>query len=104
MTQIIRGTTPTIIFQFSDISVEDITDAVLSVKQSGATIVTASADDAWFDTVDNTIAWTLTQEQTLGIDNRTGSIVCDWVTSDGLRGRSVEEFFSVGQPGVEDVL
>lgn len=95
--QIIRGTTPTITFTFNDMDPYDITKAVLAIKQSDVTVIEKT--DGMTKTA-NTISWTLTQTETLSLStsNNRALIVCDWLTTGGVRGRSVEQYVSVGEP------
>lgn len=99
---IIRGTTPTIEFIFTDVAVSDITTAILSLKQLGKTVIEHDISSA---TVDESLSWKLTQEETLSLNNRYDvEIVCDWKLTDGTRGRSHKLCTPVGNPGKDNVI
>ena len=104
--QIIRGTTPTISFTFNSFSVYDISAAYLVIKQANQTIIEKSIDSAWRDYENNKLSWYLDQEDTLLLSSiiKRALVVCDWVTSNGLRGRSVECWVDVGEPGKNEVI
>ena len=103
MTEIIRGTTPTIVFTFSDISTSEIVDARLVIRQCGNVIIEKGIDEAEFD--ENAIYWALTQKNTLRLKPcQNGVIVCDWLLDSELRGRSKELRFSVGEPAINEVI
>lgn len=103
MAQIIRGTTPTISFQYSDITVSDITKAILSLKQSGQTVIERDLTTATIS--EDSISWELTQAETLTLNaSRNVSIVCDWLLSSGVRGRSNILSADVGEAGKDEVI
>lgn len=103
MAQIIRGTTPTLIFQYSDITVSDITTAYLTIKQSGNTVIERDLTTATIG--EDSISWELTQEETLELNGaRQARVVCDWVLSSGIRGRSHTLDAEVGEPGKNEVI
>ena len=102
MAQIIRGTTPTIKFTYADITVSAITTAILTVKQNGTDIITKDLTDATIGA--DYISWTLTQTETLSLGKTGVVIVCDWVTTDGTRGRSNILNATIGEPGKNEVI
>lgn len=64
-----RGTTPTITMWIPpEVSCAEISDAIFSIAQSGAEIVTKRFDDMTVNTYDNTISVVLTQEDTLSLN------------------------------------
>ena len=86
---IVRGTTPTIIFRYSDVNVSEITTAFLTIKQSTETVISRDISTSTADVEANTLEWTLTQEETLNLNVGSSTfIVCDWVLGSGTRGRS----------------
>ena len=92
---IIRYTTPTLKFEYSDVNVTDITDAILSLKQLNSTIIERDLTTATVvhetvgSTTVNYISWTLTQLETSKLPKGTTvQIYCDWKLEDGTRGRS----------------
>lgn len=103
MATIIRGTTPTITFTFSDIDVSTITVAIMSIKQSGSIKVEKKLANATVG--EDSLSWKLTQEETLSFASNTqGTIACDWKLNDGTRGRSNLLLFDIGEPGVNIVI
>jgi len=86
-TNIIKGTTPTLVYTFNTVRIQDITTAVLTVKRSGEIKVERDLTTA---TVGNDkLSWTLTQAETLAVDGN-ATIMLNWVTVDGIRGASAE--------------
>ena len=96
---IIRGTTPTIQFNFADIIVSNISDAVLVIKQNNLNVIEKQFSEA---TVGNAnISWLLTQKETLTLGaKRKAYIMCDWKLVDGTRGRSIIKEIDVEDSGV----
>lgn len=99
---IIRGTTPTIIFTFSEIDPSQITKAVLCIKQKCLAVITKDLTSA--EVGDGTLSWTLSQEDTLSLANKECKIGCDWLLSSGVRGRSRVLTCRVGNPETEAIL
>lgn len=84
---LIRGTTPTITFTFAKIDISEIEVAYLFIKQNDKDVIYRTIQDASVD--ESSISWTLTQRETLNLkEGITASIICDWRTNQGLRGRS----------------
>lgn len=86
MAQIIRGTTPTIQFTFNNVPVANISEAVLTVKQSCTVIIEKDITEATAGT--KTLSWTLTQEESLSLANGVCKVQCNWLLADGTRGAS----------------
>ena len=86
------GTTPTIIFNnFQVVRVGEIKEAVLTIKQGGmySRSVLIKRDLSTAEVSATEIAWTLTQEETLGLDPKAQAQVCmNFLTNTGLRGTS----------------
>ena len=86
------GTTPTIIFNnFQIVKVGEIKEAVLTIKQGGmySRAVLIKRDLSTAEVSATEIAWTLTQEETLGLDPKAQAQVCmNFLTNTGLRGTS----------------
>lgn len=86
------GTTPTIIFNnFQVVKVGEIKEAVLTIKQGGmySRAVLIKRDLSTAEVSATEIAWTLTQEETLGLDPKAQAQVCmNFLTNTGLRGTS----------------
>lgn len=103
MAQIIRGTTPTLEFTFSDITVGNIITAILTAKQDSTIIIEKDLTAATIG--EKSISWTLAQEDTLKLkSSRSADIVCDWKTDGGVRGRSNQLKVDIGEPGKNEVI
>lgn len=103
MAQIIRGTTPVLEFTYKDITVSDITKAILTIAQNGSIIIEKDLTTATVR--ENSLTWTLSQEESLTLNaSRNARIVCDWVLSNGTRGRSNVLMVDVGEPGKDEVI
>lgn len=84
---IIRGTTPTLRFTFSEINIADITTAILVIKQNDETIIEKPLSEAVVN--EGYIDWQLTQEETFKLNiHKKAEICCDWKLVNGVRGRS----------------
>ena len=86
MTEIIIGTTPTIIYKFKIVSPADLTKAILTIKSMGQIILEKTLADATVG--EDSLSWTLTQAETLSLGTRVAKMMCNWVTADGTRGAS----------------
>ena len=65
---ITRGTTPTVRFTFSAVSVSEFDVAYLTIKQQGEKLIEKDLSAA--ETGEKYIEWTLTQEETLSMDEK----------------------------------
>ena len=88
MATIIQGTTPTIKYTFQTVKPEDITVAILTVKQGDAVKLEKDLSAATVGT--DYIAWILTQEETLSLALTAARFMCNWKKADGTRGASRE--------------
>lgn len=88
MTQIIIGTTPTITYKFKIVSPADLTKAILTIKCNGQLILEKTLADAVAG--EDSLSWTLTQQETLNIGTRSCKMMLNWVTHSGKRGASEE--------------
>lgn len=105
MAAIIRATTPKITFKFKTVDVDDIAKTVLTIKQNGTTVVERDETTMTTDSDDATISWILTQEETLSLmPKRKAEAVCDWVLTDGTRGRSFIAEYGTEEPGKDEVI
>jgi len=95
MTKIIIGTTPTITYKFKVVNVSEITVAILTIKERGVNIIELNLSDATVG--EDSLSWTLTQEETLQIGVKTCTMMLNWKTEDGTRGAS-EEVYIQGSP------
>ena len=107
--EIIRGTTPTLLYTFQDIDPGDVTFAYLLIKQQNATKIEKGLSDATVtadtQTVKGNISFTLSQAETLTLSNRYKAVVSlDWKLSDGTRGRSNVVMFTVEDSGKNEVV
>ena len=103
---IIRYTTPTIKFTFSEIDITDITVAFLVIKQNDKTAIERDISSAVVTNTqaESSLAWTLTQEETKKLSKANVSIYCDWKLRDGTRGRSHVKTDSVEDTGKQEVI
>lgn len=99
---IIRGTTPTIQFTFSQISTADLAVAYMVIKQGGAVVLEKSLADA--TVTEAGLFFALSQEDTLALAKKDGQIVLDWKTTNGMRGRAKIYEFTTGDPGKNEVI
>lgn len=102
MTKIIIGTTPTITYKFNVVSVSDIVSAILTIKERGTTIIEKSLADASIG--EDTLSWTLTQQETLDMGAKSASIMLNWKLRDGTRGASKEEVIMGVDNHVREVM
>ena len=102
MTKIIIGTTPTITYKFKVVDVADITVAILTIKERGVNIIELNLSDATIG--EDSLSWTLTQEETLLIGTRTATMMLNWKTEDGTRGASEQVFVTGGDNHIREVI
>ena len=102
MTKIIIGTTPTITYRFKVVDVADITVAILTIKERGVNIIELNLSDATIG--EDSLSWTLTQEETLLIGTRTATMMLNWKTEDGTRGASEQVFVTGGDNHIREVI
>lgn len=88
MNTIVVGTTPTIQFKFKTIAPSDLAQAKLTIERNNMVIVTKEITDATVS--EDTIAWTLSQSETLLIGEGQRDIMLNWLTANGTRGTSAE--------------
>lgn len=86
MAQIIRGTTPTIEFTFKVVDVTSINTAVMTIKQGGQIVVEKDKSTATIG--DDSLSWTLSQEDSLSLGCGLVRVMLNWVLADGTRGAS----------------
>ena len=95
MTKIIIGTTPTITYKFKVVDVSEITVAILTIKERGVNIIELNLSDATVG--EDSLSWTLTQEETLQLGAKPATMMHNWKNEDGTRGAS-EEVYIQGAP------
>lgn len=106
MTIIARGTTPTIIFKFSQVEVENISTAYLVIKQFHKNYLEKDISTAAIsEEEENALEWTLTQEDTFKLKEHSPAIIlCDFVLQDGTRGQTKALECVIAPPGKKEVL
>lgn len=83
---IIRGTTPPIRFSFSEVNPLDMTQAILIIRQNGR-IIEKDLSDAVV--TDSAIIWTLTQQETLSLqESYAAKVQCRYKFASGAAGAS----------------
>lgn len=103
MDVIIRGTTPTLKFTFSKVDTAEIVTAYLVIKQLDEIVVEKNMTAATI--AEGSVSWTLTQSESLSLKNKVrAGIYCDWVLSDGTRGRSKYVECNIGDSGKNEVI
>ena len=101
MDKLIKGTTPTIKYTFATVPVSDIVAAYLTITDGADTI---EKDITTADITTKTIGWTLSQEETLGLNSATVSIRLNWKTNDGTRGASERSHVMVEPNELDEVI
>lgn len=104
MSDIVRGTTPTIKYTFSTVDLTELESAVLTISQRSVTVQkTLSA--AVVDSEAKTLSWTLTQSETLELTAGSATeIKLDWLLQNGTRGAGNSITVNVLKPGVNEVM
>lgn len=102
MAQIIRGTTPTIVYKFHVVDVEDITNAVLTIKQCGGIVIEKGIAESIAGEDD--LSWVLSQEESLSLKCGKCFFMLNWLTSDGTRGASKEVAIDIIQNQKNEVI
>ena len=102
MTKIIIGTTPTITYKFKVVDVSEITVAILTIKERGVNIIELNLSDATVG--EDSLSWTLTQEETLQLGAKTATMMLNWKTEDGTRGASEQVFVTGGDNHIREVI
>lgn len=85
MANIIKGTTPTIIYKFSQVDVADITAAYITIKTGNNSVLEKDLTVAIIS--EDSLAWRFTQEETLTFGTEI-SVMINWLLTDGTRGAS----------------
>lgn len=107
--ELIRGTTPTLIYTFQGVDPGNLVYCYLVVKQGMRIVIEKSIDDAeaTADTQESkgNIAFTLSQADTLQLtEGKTATVCLDWKLSNGTRGRSNIASFRVSSSGKNEVI
>ena len=93
--EIIRGTTPTFIYTYHEADVDDMTSAYLTIK-GGSTTIEKDLTEATVSSANNTLAWTLTQQESLSLGNVVRTMV-NYKLADGTWGASEKTTFIVSE-------
>lgn len=102
MGNIIRGTTPTIKYMFSAVNVNDIAVAYLTVRRYDGTVIEKTLSDATIGS--GYLAWTLTQQETLGMKGNYITCRLNWRLEDGTRGASKQTKIDMERNDKEEVI
>lgn len=102
MTKIIIGTTPTITYKFKVVDVSEITVAILTIKERGTTLIEKDLSDATVG--EDSLSWTLSQEETLSIGVKSASMMLNWKLADGTRGASDVVLVTGGDNHIREVI
>lgn len=100
MAEIIRGTTPTITYTFSEVSVSDITSAILTFTSNGTSLTKELADATIGST---SLSWKLTQEETLSLSGMS-HVMLNWLLSDNTRGATKPSVVVFLSNAVDEVM
>ena len=84
MNEIVSGTTPTITYTFNQVRPSEITSAVLTAKRRGVIVLEKNLAAA--TVTEESISWTLTQEETLALGIGAVEIMLNWLDANGKRG------------------
>lgn len=102
MVTVIRGTTPTIRYTFSTINVSDITAAYMTIMMGTSVLMEKDLTQAVVD--ENSISWTLTQEESLSMTENKVTAMLNWKLADGTRGASARTALFVEKNDKEEVI
>lgn len=102
MIKIIIGTTPTITYKFKIVSPSDFRDCILTIKSNSQIILEKALADATIG--EDSLSWTLTQQETLNIGTRSGKMMLNWLTHSGKRGASEETVIQGVSNHVREVI
>ena len=86
----------------SNDDMEAIAKAILTIKCNGQIILEKTLADATVG--ENSLSWTLTQQETLNIGTRSGKMMLNWLTHSGKRGASEETTIAGIQNHVKEVI
>ena len=103
MVDIIRGTTPTIIYEFRTVDVASLAVVILTVKSGSVIKLQKDLTDATAG--EKSLTWDLTQEETLMFDiNERAKMMLNYRLADGTRGASRETELCFRQNHIEEVI
>lgn len=103
MSDIIRGTTPTIIYNFTTVDVTEIAVVYLTFKSNGSVIVRKDLSEATVG--EASLTWLLTQEETLAFGpNQHATMMINYRLADGTRGASVKTDLTFRDNHISEVI
>lgn len=101
MKYIVRGTTPKLIYKFAHVDPANVRAAVLTITPDAGDQIERDLTTAVVD--EDSIAWTLTQEETLEFGNWVRTML-NWVLQDGTRGTSKKTKYIIDSNDKEVVI
>lgn len=102
MTEIIRGTTPTVKYTFKKVNTANLITAYFTAKQGSDIIIEKSLSNAEVGT--GYISWVLSQEETLALKRGAVTFMLNWKIADGTRGASPEHRLNVVENHKDEVI
>jgi hypothetical protein len=102
MTTIVIGTTPTITYTFKVVPVSSIVTAILTIKQRTGIVIKKTLADGTIG--ENSLSWDLSQEETLLLGVREGTVMLNWVTADGKRGIGAKQSIICEDNDIREVI
>lgn len=102
MANIIRATTPTIKYTFKRVDVSDITKAYMTIMMGSEVVLEKDLTQATVD--EDSLAWTLTQQETLSMSGCKVSVMLNWKLEDGTRGASARTTLFMERNDKEEVI
>lgn len=103
--RIVRGTTPTIRYKANQVDVSDVSEAYLTFLQFGKKKFEKDISTAAVDSTEGTIAWKLTQAETLSLSDETDAeIHCKVKLDDGTVFEATQATVTVGKTGKNEVI
>ncbi len=102
MNKIILGTTPTILFEFRNVTPSEFVAAEMTIKGRGGILLTKTLSTAVIGNAQ--LSWKLSQQETINLGVGTYKIMCNWLLVDGTRGACEETQLQVLANHKNDVL
>lgn len=88
MNKIILGTTPTILFEFRNVTPSEFVAAEMTIKGRGGILLTKTLSTAIID--EKQLSWKLSQQETINLGVGMYKIMCNWLLADGTCGACEE--------------
>lgn len=103
MAEIARWTTPTIFYKPCAVTIENISEIFLTIKQPGGIEIVKDISAA--ETSEDSFMWTLTQEDSSKLSSKHSAVIqVDYKTVDDLRYTTVPRNFTIGESGINEVI